>query len=102
MNLRARHTSFKVFSGARQDVERIKTIWSECLATYGGPYLFGSLSYADAMYAPVCSRFRTYAVPLEPALEEYCNRIFEWPLMQQWTQSALAEPDEIVELEVEF
>ena len=62
MNLKARHKSFKIFSGARPDVERIKTIWSECLQAYGGPYLFGALSVADAMYAPVCTRFRTYAV----------------------------------------
>ena len=102
MNLKARHQSFKIFSGARPDVERIKTIWSECLEKYGGPYLFGSLSLADAMYAPVCTRFRTYAVPLEPALQAYCDRIFEWPLMQEWTDGAQAEPDEIIELEVEF
>ena len=102
MNLKARHESFKIFSGARPDVERIRAIWSECLEKYGGPYLFGPLSLADAMYAPVCTRFRTYAVPLEPALSAYCEHIFEWPLMQEWTAGAQAEPDEIIELEVEF
>lgn len=103
MNLKARHQSFKIFSGARPDVERIKTIWRECLSKYGGPYLFGETpTVADAMYAPVCTRFRTYAVPLEPELSGYCETIFHWPLMQEWTQGALVEPDEIVELEVEF
>lgn len=102
MNLKARHEKFKIFSGARPDVERIKTIWTECLSRYGGPYLFGGLSAADAMYAPVCSRFRTYSVPLDQAHSEYCERIFAWPLMQEWTEAALAEPDEVVELEVEF
>ncbi|MFT3732063.1 MAG: glutathione S-transferase family protein [Hyphomicrobium sp.] len=103
MNLKARHQFFKIFSGARPDVERIKTIWVECLEKYGGPYLFGAKpTVADAMYAPVCTRFRTYAVPLEPRLAEYCETIFHWPLMQEWTQGALVEPDEIVELEVEF
>jgi glutathione S-transferase len=102
MNLKARHKAFKIFSGARPDVERIRAIWSECLNAYGGPYLFGSLSMADAMYAPVCTRFRTYAVELEPALAAYCERIFEWPLLQEWTEGAIAEPDEIVELDVEF
>jgi glutathione S-transferase len=102
MNLKARHEAFKIFSGARPDVERIRAIWSECLEKYGGPYLFGPLSLADAMYAPVCTRFRTYAVPLDPALSAYCERIFEWPLMQEWTAGAQAEPDEIIELEVEF
>ncbi|MFA5956659.1 glutathione S-transferase family protein [Hyphomicrobium sp.] len=103
MNLKARHEAFKIFSGARPDVERIKTIWTECLVKYGGPYLFGSKpTVADAMYAPVCTRFRTYAVPLDPQLSTYCEAIFHWPLMQEWTQGALVEPDEIVELEVEF
>lgn len=102
MNLKARHKKFKIFSGARPDVERIKTIWTECLEAYGGPYLFGSLSMADAMYAPVCTRFRTYAVELEPRLTAYCEQIFDWPLMKEWTKAALEEPDEIIELEVEF
>ncbi|WP_370321054.1 glutathione S-transferase [Oricola sp.] len=103
MNLKARHKTFKIFSGARPDVERIKTIWRECLDTYGGPYLFGQHpTVADAMYAPVCTRFRTYAVELEPALAAYCETIFSWPLMTEWEEGALAEPDEIVELEVEF
>ncbi len=103
MNLKARHKAFKIFSGARPDVERIKTIWTECLQTYGGPYLFGKkLTVADAMYAPVCTRFRTYAVALEPPLQAYCDVIFAWPLMQEWTEGAVEEPDEMVELEVEF
>lgn len=102
MNLKARHPKFKIFSGARPDVERIKTIWAECLATYGGPFLFGAPSAADAMYAPVCTRFRTYAVDLDAPLQAYCEAVFAWPLMQEWTSGALAEPDEIIELEVEF
>jgi glutathione S-transferase len=102
MNLKARHQGFKIFSGARPDVERIRAIWTECLEKYGGPHLFGPLSLADAMYAPVCSRFQTYGVPLDPALSAYSERIFDWPLMQEWTAGAVAEPDEIVELEVEF
>lgn len=102
MNLKARHKAFKVFSGARPDIERIKAIWAECLSTFGGPWLFGKPTVADAMYAPVCTRFRTYAVSLESHLQAYCDHIFEWPLMREWTEGAAAEPDEIVELEVEF
>lgn len=102
MNLKAQHQSFKVFSGARPDIERIKAIWRECLTQYGGPYLFGDLSMADAMYAPVCTRFRTYAVPLDADLQRYCDRIIDWPLLKEWTEGAVAEPDEIDELEVEF
>lgn len=102
MNLKARHEKFKIFSGARPDVERIKTIWNECLDLHGGPFLFGTPTMADAMYAPVCTRFRTYAVALDARLEAYCKTIFDWPLMQEWTEGALAEVEEIVELEVEF
>ncbi|MEC9368882.1 MAG: glutathione S-transferase, partial [Pseudomonadota bacterium] len=103
MNLKARHKTFKIFSGARPDVERIRTIWTECLTTYGGPWLFGKRpTMADAMHAPVCTRFCTYAVELDEAQTAYCETILNWPLMQEWTQGALAEPDEIIELEVEF
>ncbi|WP_319775589.1 glutathione S-transferase [Breoghania sp.] len=103
MNLKARHKSFKIFSGARPEVERIKTVWQECLDTYGGPYLFGKApTMADAMYAPVCTRFVTYAVELEPQLAAYCQTILDWPLMKEWTAEAIKEPDEIIELEVEF
>jgi len=102
MNLKARHESFKMFSGARPDVDRIRTIWSECLAKYGGPYLFGPLTLADAMYAPVCTRFRTYAVPLNAELMTYRDLMLDHPLIQEWTAGAVAEPDEIDELEVEF
>ena len=102
MNLKARHARFKIFSGARPDVERIRAIWTECLDAYGGPFLFGAPTMADAMYAPVCARFRTYAVELDARLTRYCDTVFDWPLMQEWTEGALAEADEIIELEVEF
>lgn len=102
MNLKARHQRFKIFSGARPDVERVRTIWRECLDAYGGPFLFGAPTVADAMYAPVCTRFRTYAVELDTQLQGYCGAVFDWPLMREWTEGALAEEDEIIELEVEF
>lgn len=102
MNLKARHETFKVFSGARPDIERVRQIWTECLDTYGGPWLFGEPTVADAMFAPVCTRFRTYSVELDSTLQAYCQTVFDWPLMQEWTDGAVAEPDEIIELEVEF
>ena len=103
MNIKARHEKFTIFSGARPDVERVKEIWTECLETYGGPFLFGKAPcLADAMYAPVCTRFRTYAVELDPKLQAYCDKIFSWPLMAEWEKAASKEPDEIIELEVEF
>ncbi|WP_428926176.1 glutathione S-transferase family protein [Marinibacterium sp. SX1] len=102
MNIKARHQSFKIFSGARPDVARVKEIWSECLDAHGGPFLFGEPTMADAMYAPVCTRFRTYAVEMEPELEAYCQAVFAWEPMAEWCNAALQEPDEVVELEVEF
>jgi glutathione S-transferase len=54
------------------------------------------------MYAPVCSRFTTYDVALDPALQNYCNTIMALPLMQEWIAAAKVEPDELEELDVEF
>lgn len=102
MNLKARYPGFKIFSGARPDVERIRTIWTECLEAYGGPFLFGEPTVADAMYAPVCTRFRTYDVALDPALAAYCEAVFAWPFMQEWMEGAEAEDEAIAELEIEF
>ena len=65
MNLKAHHPGFKVWAGAQADIDRVAAIWRECLEAYGGPYLFGELTMADAMYAPVCTRFLTYDVKLD-------------------------------------
>jgi glutathione S-transferase len=102
MNLKAHHPGFKVWAGAQADIERVTAIWRECLGAYGGPYLFGKLSMADAMYAPVCTRFLTYDVRLDPVSAAYCRTIMQWPAMQQWIEEAKAEPAEMEELDVEF
>jgi len=103
MNLRARHPGFQVWAGARADVDRVVTIWRECLAASGGPYLFGAEpTMADAMYAPVCARFVTYDVQLDPACAAYRDTIMAWPAMKEWIAAALAEPDDLEELDVEF
>lgn len=103
MNLKVRHKSFPIFSGAKPDIERIETIWQDCLDRYGGPFLFGEApTVADAMYAPVTQRFLGYAVALTPASRHYCETIDVWPPMAAWRAAALAEPEEMVELEVEF
>ncbi|MEN3952855.1 glutathione S-transferase family protein [Iodidimonas sp. SYSU 1G8] len=102
MNLKAHYPGFKVWAGAQADIERIVTIWRECLLTHGGPYLYGELSVADAMYAPVCTRFKTYDVKLDEACAAYAQRILAWPLMVEWLDSAKAEPEELEELDVEF
>lgn len=102
MNLRAHHPGFKAWSRAHSDIDRITTIWRECLSDYGGPYLFGARTMADAMYAPVVTRFRTYEVKLDEVSESYCRTILALPEMQEWVEAAQREPEEIDELDVEF
>ncbi|MGE0744401.1 MAG: glutathione S-transferase family protein [Rhodospirillales bacterium] len=103
MNLKASHKHFKVFAGAQPDIDRVQAIWSECLERWGGPYLFGARpTIADAMYAPVCTRFLTYGVPMNPAAAAYCDTIMAWPPMAEWVAAAKREPDEMEELDAEF
>ena len=103
MNLRSRYPGHKVWAGAQPDIDRIVDIWSECLERYGGPFLFGAhRGLADAMYAPVVTRFLTYDVELNPACTVYCQTIMAMPEMQQWVADALREPADIEELTMEF
>lgn len=103
MNLKARHEGFKVWAGAQPDIDRIVEIWTDCLATYGGPYLFGAQrTMADAMYAPVATRFLTYDVRLPDACRAYCATLMAMPEMQEWIEAAKSEPDDIEELDMDF
>jgi glutathione S-transferase len=103
MNIKAHFPGFKSWAGARGDIDRIVTIWNECIGRYRGPYLFGQKPCAaDAMYAPVCSRFRTYDVRLDSNASDYCAAIMALPFMQEWIAAAKVEPDELEELDVEF
>ncbi|WCT72285.1 glutathione S-transferase [Sphingomonas naphthae] len=103
MNLKSRHESFKVFSGARPDIQRIEQIWGDCLTRYGGPFLFGAApTIADAMFAPVATRFVTYNVAIGEAAAAYRDTIMAWPLMRRWIDAALAEPEEMAELDGGF
>ena len=103
MNLKVRHDRFPIFSGAKPDIERVETIWNECLDSYGGPWLFGDKpNVADAMFAPVAQRFLTYAVPLSAKSAAYCDTINSWDLMREWIDDARREADEMEELDIEF
>jgi len=103
MNIRAHYPDFKVYAGAQADIDRIVAIWRGCFTAHGGPFLMGPApTLADAMYAPVCSRFTTYDVKLDAACEAYRARIMALPLMQEWIEGALAEPEELEELGAEF
>ena len=103
MNLKVRHESFKVWGGAQADIERVTAIWRDCLQKYGGPYLFGKTpTMADAMYAPVCTRFLTYNVKLDEASAGYRDLMLRFPAMLEWIAAAKSEPEEVEELDVEF
>jgi glutathione S-transferase len=103
MNIKGHFPNFKIWSRAQGDIDRVVAIWKECLATYGGPFLFGKEPcMADAMYAPVVTRFMTYDVALDKTCATYCKRIMELPAMLEWVAGAKKEPDEIDELDAEF
>jgi glutathione S-transferase len=103
MNLKAHYPAFKVWAGAQADIERVLAVWHECLSVYRGSYLFGDKPcVADAMYAPVCTRFLTYDVKVDSEAAAYCSAIMTMPFMQEWIAGAKTEPDELEELDVEF
>ena len=83
--------------GARRDLARIDAMWREAIEASGGPFLFGAFSIADAYFAPVCARTRTYALPLGPVAQAYAERMFALPAFRAWEADALAEHDFIVE-----
>jgi glutathione S-transferase len=103
VNLRSFKPGFVVWSEAQADIDRILTIWRDCFRLWKGPYLFGANpTMADAMYAPVCTRFRTYDVVLDPVCNAYCERIMTLPTMAEWIEAAKREPEEMPELDIEF
>ncbi len=103
MNLKAHYTDFKTWAGAKPDIARVFAIWQDCIDAYGGPYLFGkTMTMADAMYAPVCTRFLTYGVMMDDVSAAYCDTIMEWPAVDEWVEAAKLEPDELEEVDAEF
>ena len=103
MNIKGKFPNYKIWMRAQADIDHIVSIWKQCLTTYGGPYLFGAAPCAaDAMYAPVVTRFMTYDVKLDKASADYCKRIMALPAMMEWIEAAALEPEEIDELDAEF
>jgi len=103
MNLKAHFKGFKIWVAAQADIDRVTAIWRECLTQYGGPYLFGEKPcLADAMYAPVTTRFTTYDVHLDRLCADYCETIQALPDMIEWIEAAKNERVGIEELEAEF
>jgi glutathione S-transferase len=77
----------------RADLARVEGLWCGLLAAHGGPLLFGRFTIADAFFAPVCSRIRTYGLPLTPAAEAYVEEVHALPAVQAWVADALADHD---------
>ena len=95
MRLRSRYAPRPLRSEVQANVDRITAMWRDCRAQFGeragGPFLFGAFSIADAMYAPVVSRFRSYAVPLDPVCAAYAAAVWADPALQEWAAAAEAE-----------
>jgi glutathione S-transferase len=77
----------------RADVQRLVEMWSALLTEHGGPMLFGSFTIADAYFAPVCMRLKTYALPVPAHISAYVERVAALPGVQAWIDGALAEHD---------
>jgi glutathione S-transferase len=98
MNMRSRFDR-EIIPEIQGDIDRITALWRDCRRRFGGSskegggnFLFGQLSIADAMYAPVVSRFRTYKVELDAETQAYCDAVWAWPAMQEWAAAAKNEP----------
>ncbi len=94
MNLRADRPGVAIAPAVSADIGRITAIWRRCRDRYGaaGPFLFGEFSIADAMYAPVATRFDTYHISLEAKEQAYVDAVLSLPAMQEWRAAAKAEP----------
>lgn len=92
MNLRASHPGKVDLDAVRKDLHRVETLWGDLLARTGGPYLFGAFSAADAMFAPLATRLRTYDLPVSDVAGRYVEAIYALPAFQQWLGLALQEP----------
>jgi glutathione S-transferase len=93
MNLHRPIRAVALSADARANVARIEQIWIECRERHGrlGPFLFGNFSAADAMFAPVVHRFRTYAIDVAPQAQAYMDTMMAQPAFAEWTKAGLAE-----------
>jgi glutathione S-transferase len=96
MNARASFPGRGLAPGVQEDINRIAAIWRDCSVRFGeaagGHFLFGSFTVADAMFAPVVSRFRTYQVALDSDAQRYVDAVWNLPALQQWVEGARREP----------
>lgn len=98
MNIRASYPGKGMTPAVRADIERITSIWRDCRKRFSGAFqnddgfLFGAFGAADAMFAPVVTRFRTYGVKLDTDSDAYCNAVLAHPAMKEWIDAAKHEP----------
>ena len=100
MNMRRTPAPLDIDGAVRADVARIEAIWTEALATSGGPFLFGSFSNADAMFAPVVNRFKVYELASRDSTLGYMDRVQALPAWRSWEDAGRAEPWIVPEDEV--
>lgn len=93
MNIKRRPAPIALDADVRADVARIVAIWADTRARHGagGPFLFGTFTNADAMFAPVVSRFHAYAIPVTPAARAYMDAVMAFPAWKEWEAAALDE-----------
>ena len=94
-NIRSSFHDREITPEVQADINRIMAIWRDCRMQYGeasGEFLFGGFTIADAMFAPVVTRFRTYRIELEREAQAYCDAVMALPAMQEWAGAARNEP----------
>ncbi len=103
MNLHRSVGARPLSDNARADIARIQELWMDCRqrSATAGPFLFGAFSAADAMYAPVIHRFRTYAIEVTPQVRAYMDTMMALPAFRQWTEQGLAETQVIEKFEID-
>jgi len=95
MNIRSSFPGREIGAEAQADINRVMAIWRQCRTRFGaknGDFLFGPFTIADAMYAPVVTRFRTFRIDLEREADAYCDAVLSLPAMQEWIAAARNEP----------
>lgn len=101
MNLKASHPGKVDLDEVAGDLKRIERLWGELITRSGGPYLFGQFTAADAMFAPVATRIRTYELPVTDLAMEYVEAIYALPAFQEWFAEAVKEPWVVEEDEID-
>lgn len=94
MNVRSSFPNRGSTPEVQNDIDRITAIWHDCRTRFGkgGPFLFGAFTIADAMYAPVVTRFRTYKAQIDQEAQAYCDAVWNLPAMQEWAADSRKEP----------